>query len=121
MSTTSTTDYSAVPERFAAAKRAVLEAYGPRVVERVRARWPVVTGTSSAAFAFSVEQVGSVASLRLTNDAEYTPYVHRAGSKVPLLDALTDEVVAELGPQIANDLAAAMVEILNTPTTPRRL
>jgi hypothetical protein len=121
VSTTSTIDYDGLPERLAAVKRTVLEAYGPAVVERVRARWPVASGTSSAAFAWAVEDVGGVAALRLTNDTDYTPFVHRAGSRVPLLDALTDDVVAELGPQIAADMQAAILDVLAAPSSPRRL
>jgi len=100
------------PRRLAPREERKLDDWGYEIIKRIRAKWPVDTGTSRAAWNFvSSNQPGDV-SITLENPMHYSSFVHYRGSpkaKGRHGDWLTPSVYEELIPRIWAELQDRIV------------
>jgi len=107
----------------------VLDRWGAVMVQYIKDRWPVDTGTSRDRWTFEVRGSPGGIGIQIENDMFYADYVHRVGdpSKTPIWQGLVtqafmlakDQMLAEARQAVQATEAAARREVSRrAPRTP---
>lgn len=100
----------------------IVDRYAERALQMLKDQWPVASGRSRDSWQVATSVSGESWEIAFVATVDYAKYVKPAGSpdSAPLIDTLTEKIMAELAPLLDAEIESAVAGALSRATTSAR-